>query len=104
MSGIWFNHTLICGYWWKGFFEGNCCDGQVNGNNGCSAWIRVAHPGRRKGGQSGLEVGFAEIVKPYDEEEDGNAEKAGGDFAAFLGLVVPVHNCPAVKIGKKSVK
>ena len=55
-------------------------------------------------GQSGLEVGFAEIVKPYDEEEDGNAEKAGGDFAAFLGLVVPVHNCPAVKIGKKSVK
>ena len=54
--------------------------------------------------QSGLEVGFAEIVKPYDEEEDGNAEKAGGDFAAFLGLVVPVHICPAVNIGKMSVE
>ena len=51
-------------------------------------------------GQSGFEVGFAKIVKPYDEEEDGDAEKAGGDFAAFLGLVVPVHNCPAVKIGE----
>ena len=55
-------------------------------------------------GQSGFEVGFAKIVKPYDEEEDGDAEKAGGDFAAFLGLVVPVHNCPAVKIGKMSVE
>lgn len=51
-------------------------------------------------GQSGFEVGFTKIVKPYDEEEDGDAEKAGGDFAAFLGLVVPVHNCPAVKIGE----
>ena len=48
--------------------------------------------------RSGFEVGFAKIVKPYDEEEDGDAEKTGGDFAAFLlGLVVPVHVCPVVK-------